>query len=471
MTPRLPVLAVALLLCAITAPRTAAAQASSRAREPITSAEALVTFDSAWSRIGSTHYDTAMRGVDWQAVRDSLRPVAARATTLGALRETIARMLATLGESHFVLIPQEAADGVDPDRSAGTDVVATPGDVGITLRLIGDTVVVSAVRPGGPAALAGVEPGWALDSVGRFGAASARASVAASDARARPQALAMMLQRATSQLAGAAGAPVHAAFTDHHDRRVATHLVRSPMHGTPVRFGNLPAMFVEVAHTRLPLVGTGGCAGVIRLSVWMLPATAQLDSAVDAVRDCEGIIVDLRGNPGGVGGMIMAFGGHFLDSAVALGELRTRSTRLRFVTNPRRANVRGERVVPFAGPLAIVVDPYSMSTSEIFAAGMQAVGRARVFGEATPGLALPAVLVRLPTGDVLMHVFADFTDPTGRRIEGTGVVPDERVPLDRGTLRAGVDAPVAAAARWIATEVARASGQGGRIPRTTGGEP
>ena len=188
---------------------------------------------------------------------------------------------------------------------------------------------------------------------------------------------------------------------------------------------------------------------MIRLSVWMLPATAQLDSAVDAVRHCKGIVIDLRGNPGGVGGMVMGFGGHFLDSAYALGVMKTRTNTLRFVANPRRADVAGRRVAPFAGALAIVVDSLSMSTSEIFAAGMQAVGRARIFGENTPGLALPAVLVRLPTGDVLMHVFADFTDPRGRRIEGVGAVPDVPVPLSRADLLKGLDAPLDRAIGWI----------------------
>jgi len=80
---------------------------------------------------------------------------------------------------------------------------------------------------------------------------------------------------------------------------------------------------------------------------------------------------------------------------------------------------------------------------------MQAIGRARVFGEHTPGLALPALLLRLPTGDILMHVMADFTDPTGRRVEGRGVVPDTVVPLTRRDLLAGRDAQLEAALAWI----------------------
>ena len=295
--------------------------------------------------------------------------------------------------------------------------------------------------------LAGVRAGWTVDSVGRFSAARARRTIAET-ALSRRELVSMIPQGAASQFAGAAGTSVAAVFTDHHGNSRALDIVREPLPGLPVRFGNLPTMFVEVAHSVRPLA-TGGCAGVIRLSVWMLPATAQLDSAVDAVRHCKGIVIDLRGNPGGVGGMVMGFGGHFLDSAYALGVMKTRTNTLRFVANPRRADVAGRRVAPFAGALAIVVDSLSMSTSEIFAAGMQAVGRARIFGENTPGLALPAVLVRLPTGDVLMHVFADFTDPRGRRIEGVGAVPDVPVPLSRADLLRGLDAPLDRAVGWI----------------------
>jgi carboxyl-terminal processing protease len=80
---------------------------------------------------------------------------------------------------------------------------------------------------------------------------------------------------------------------------------------------------------------------------------------------------------------------------------------------------------------------------------MQALGRARVFGERTPGQALPAMATRLPTGDVLMHVVADFVAPDGSRIEGRGVIPNEVVPLTREDLEAGRDASLEAAVRWI----------------------
>jgi carboxyl-terminal processing protease len=99
--------------------------------------------------------------------------------------------------------------------------------------------------------------------------------------------------------------------------------------------------------------------------------------------------------------------------------------------------------------MAILVDQMSASTSEIFATGMQRIGRARVFGERSAGMALPAVMDRLPSGDVFVHAVADFTDPDGHRIEGAGVVPDEVIPLSAGELSEGRDSALEAAMRWI----------------------
>jgi C-terminal processing protease CtpA/Prc len=50
-----------------------------------------------------------------------------------------------------------------------------------------------------------------------------------------------------------------------------------------------------------------------------------------------------------------------------------------------------------------------------------------------------------------MYVIADLTGPDGRRIEGSGVAPDEAVPITRAGLLAGRDAAMDAALRWIAS--------------------
>ena len=191
--------------------------------------------------------------------------------------------------------------------------------------------------------------------------------------------------------------------------------------------------------------------GVIGFNIWLMPAAAPFDRAVDDFRDADGMVIDLRGNPGGVGAMAMGLAGHFLDERLSLGTMKTRTTSLEFRANPRRANPDGERVEPFDGPLVILVDGLSMSTSEIFARGMQVIGRAHVIGQPTPGAALPSLITRLPNGDGLQYAFADFVDPEGVRLEKNGVPPDEVVPLRRDDLLAGRDAPLQAALDWIAS--------------------
>ena len=83
----------------------------------------------------------------------------------------------------------------------------------------------------------------------------------------------------------------------------------------------------------------------------------------------------------------------------------------------------GERVEPYKGPVAILVDGMTGSASECFSGGLQSLGRARVFGQTSMGQALPALFDRLPNGDVLIHAWGDFVTGTGVRIEGRGVVP------------------------------------------------
>jgi carboxyl-terminal processing protease len=170
---------------------------------------------------------------------------------------------------------------------------------------------------------------------------------------------------------------------------------------------------------------------------------------MDEFRELDGVVLDLRGNPGGLGALAMGVGGHFLDGGESLGTMRTRDTVLRFVTNPQRVSQSGVRVSPYAGPLAILLDPLSGSTSEIFAAGMQSLGRARIFGERSAGQALPAMITLLPNGDRLMHAVADFVAPDGERLESAGVQPDMEVVLRRDALLDGEDSVLDAAFDWI----------------------
>jgi carboxyl-terminal processing protease len=411
---------------------------------------AVATFDSAWSRVKHTYYDSTMRGVDWDAVRRELRPRAAAARTPRELRGVLQEMLARLGDSHLEVIPGEAAAALEAKQreSDGT----RDGDIGAEVRLVEGALVVSSVERGSPAERAGVRPGWAVERIGTLDVPRMLAPVLAlAEGHARRTALIEATMRANGLLAGEAGDTLALTLRDGAGRDHALRIARRASEGEIARFGNLPPMLVRFDAERRAIPG-GGCAGVVRFNLWLLPIAARFDSAMRALRDCRGVVIDLRGNPGGVGALSMGIAGYFLDSTRALGTMRTRSGELRFVVNPRRADATGEAWLPYHGPVAIVVDPLSASTSEIFAAGMQQLGRVRIFGDESAGMALPAWITRLPNGDLLLHAIADYVLPDGRRVEGAGVIPDERVPLTRAGLATGRDGPLERAVAWIAAQ-------------------
>jgi carboxyl-terminal processing protease len=93
----------------------------------------------------------------------------------------------------------------------------------------------------------------------------------------------------------------------------------------------------------------------------------------------------------------------------------------------------------------------------MFAAGLQDVGRARVFGDTTAGQALPATMYRLPNHDVLMYAVADFFTKRGTRLDRRGVIPDEVTPVRRADLLAGRDLALQGALRWLRTDRSRAN--------------
>src|SRR5436190_16635649 len=88
--------------------------------------QAAETFDAAWTIIKNTHFDKTMNGLNWDAVRDELRPRAATAKTPAELRAVIRDMLGRLGLSHFALIPS----GAEPSGDGGISG-DTSGDPGI----------------------------------------------------------------------------------------------------------------------------------------------------------------------------------------------------------------------------------------------------------------------------------------------------------------------------------------------------
>lgn len=396
------------------------------------------TFDAVWKIVKDGHFDPAFDVATWARAGAELRPKAIEAKTSGEFRAVLADMLGRLGLSHFAVIPST------PDNPG--DHVSRNGEPGFDVRLIDRQMVVSSVDPDGGAAAAGVHAGWIVQDIGGTPVSAMLADIP----EATPPRLAQLQawRLVVPRLRGPSDTSADISFVDGAGATVTRSIARKAERGQPVTVGSLPTMFVRVSSSLKPTPG-GGTAGVIGFNVWMTAVDPQFQKAMDQFRSADGIVIDLRGNPGGLAAMIMGLAGHFVSERATLGVMKTRQSEMKFPANPRLVNAAGDRVEPYKGPVAILVDGMTGSASECFSGGLQSLGRARVFGQTSMGQALPALFDRLPNGDVLIHAWGDFVTGTGVRIEGRGVVPDEFVALNRAELLAGRDATLDRALAWI----------------------
>ena len=146
----------------------------------------------------------------------------------------------------------------------------------------------------------------------------------------------------------------------------------------------------------------------------------------------QGLVIDLRGNPGGVGAMSIPIAHMFVEGGTSLGRLQMREFNQEFTVAPNPS--------AFTGPIAILVDEGTASTSEIFALGMRDIGRVTIVGGGpSAGMALPSMIETLPDGGLIQYVVGDYHSAKGTAAEGEGVQPDVRVSESRADFAANRD--------------------------------
>lgn len=398
-------------------------------------ASALASFDAAWKTIDDTFYDPTFGGLDWAAVGRELRPRVQAAASPDEARGVIREMLARLKRSHFVLLSATADDALPGAATVPADVRVTPE--GILITRVTDPAAVRAGLAAGQILVA-VDGGDTADLIRR--AQGPDAQTRNLDAWRRVN------QALHGEDGSVAALRVGAVDGTIRDLKIG----RTLGAGETVTLGNLPPLRVAFESRELTTPG-GRRAGFIGFSVWMTTVSDPFERAIDQFRQADGLVIDLRGNPGGLAGMMGGISGHLIADPLLLGTMRTRQAQLAFKVNPRLVTWDARKVAPFAGPVAILVDELTGSTSETFTGALQSLGRARVFGRPTMGQALPALTLELPNGDVLLHAIGDFVTSTGKSLEGDGVTPDVTVLLSRKTLSEGRDDTLDAALRWLDT--------------------
>ena len=144
----------------------------------------------------------------------------------------------------------------------------------------------------------------------------------------------------------------------------------------------------------------------------------------------KGIILDMRGNPGGV-----------VDAAVEIGEAILPKTS--FVT---LKDNKGEVVQDYKLDdsyndikMVVLVNEGSASASEILAGAIRDLDRAKIIGKTSYGKGVVQNVMSLPAGDGLKLTTSEYFTPSGKSINKKGIVPDIEVDLPDDVEGIGID--------------------------------
>jgi carboxyl-terminal processing protease len=197
---------------------------------------------------------------------------------------------------------------------------------------------------------------------------------------------------------------------------------------------------------------------VIRLVQFSAGAGNELgDAAREALEaEASGIVLDLRGNPGGLVSEAIIVAGLFMTDEVVYIQESREGERLPIRTV-------GDPVIPDL-PLAVLVDYGSASAAEIVAGALRDAGRARLFGEQTYGTGTVLNVFPLSDGSAIRLGVQRWLTPAGDLIYESGIAPDVtvRLPADGAPLEpdevealrprafaASSDTQLRRAARWL----------------------
>jgi carboxyl-terminal processing protease len=162
--------------------------------------------------------------------------------------------------------------------------------------------------------------------------------------------------------------------------------------------------------------------GYVRVSQFSDTTARELGRAIDALQDnkqglLDGLILDLRNNPGGVLDAAVGVSDLFLDSGlIVTADGRTKDARF------SRSAHRGD--VLDGAELIVLVNAGSASASEIVAGALQDNGRAAVIGTSTFGKGLVQTVMPLSQGRAIKLTTSRYFTPSGDSIHEVGITPD-----------------------------------------------
>jgi carboxyl-terminal processing protease len=291
----------------------------------------------------------------------------------------------------------------DQYRMLMSDTQGQFGGIGIEVDVRDGWLVVHGVMEGGPAEAAGLRAGDRFLAIDGLGARD------------------MRLSEAVEHMRGAPGTPVTIRIRrEGVDEGIELTLNREIIH--------VDAVEARVLSDRVVYA---------RIRSFSETTTDELRAALDravtetaAAGGLRGVLLDLRGNPGGLLDEAVRVSDEFLESGVIVST-RGRDGQVLDEASARRAGTRPD------WPMVVLVDHYSASAAEIVAGALHDHHRATLVGQRTWGKGSVQNLIELPDGSALKLTIARYYTPSGVSIQARGIDPDVVVEdLDAETIAA-----------------------------------
>ncbi|HWH79043.1 MAG TPA: S41 family peptidase, partial [Candidatus Binatus sp.] len=333
------------------------------------------------NEIKKNYFDATFRGIDLEARFKAADEKLDRATSLGQVFGIVAQVLLEFEDSHLFFIP--------PQRSSTTDY-------GWQMQMVGDKCYVSAVKPGSDAEAKGLKPGDQVKAVDSY--APVRENLWKLKYlyyALRPQpAVRVVVQspngadRQLDVMAKVRQGKRRLDLTGSSSENDIWDLIREGENEDRLRRHR----YYEMGDEAL---------------IWKMPQfdldERGIDDLMAKAKKRKGLVLDLRGNPGGAEETLKYLLGYFVDADVKIGDIKRRKETKELMVKARGGG--------FKGKLVVIIDGESGSSAEIFARMIQMEKAGTVIGDRSAGAVMRAKGYHFQLGaDTVVFYGASITD-------------------------------------------------------------
>lgn len=337
-----------------------------------------VLYQRAWRLIKENYYDPKYNGQEWSRWEHHYD---GKLKTGDDAHKAIETMLASLGDPYTRFLDRDA---FDEEKS---QIEAHLFGVGMQLGMHEHKVVVIAPIEGTPAFNAGVQPGDEITEVDNKPVKG------------------QSLDQVVKQIRGERGTKVAITLQRKTERKKVV-ITRAEI---PIR--------AVATQELLP-----GNIGYIRLDSFISSkANTEMRNALKKLSGADGIILDLRNNPGGLLANAIEIANYFLDKGIIVSTIDSEGYKQSQLVTP--GNVVTHQ------PLVVLINGGSASASEILSGALRDNGRAKLVGQKSFGKGLVQAINKLEDGSGINVTIAKYLTPNDTDIHKIGIVPDYKVDL------------------------------------------